>query len=92
MNYPITSIFRSLQGEGHFVGYPMTFVRLAGCGVTNCHIRKECDEAPWKAEHTLDAAGVVAECQRLRGSGIVCISGGEPTDHDLLPLVSAAQM
>lgn len=47
MKYPVTSVFRSLQGEGHFVGYPMTFVRLAGCSVQDCMIRAVCDEAPW---------------------------------------------
>lgn len=46
MKYPITSIFRSIQGEGHFVGEVMTFVRFAGCSVLKCSIRSVCDEAP----------------------------------------------
>lgn len=33
MTYPIAEIFHSLQGEGHWVGTPMMFVRLAGCNV-----------------------------------------------------------
>ena len=108
MKYPVTDIFYSLQGEGHFVGYPMAFVRLAGCSVTECHIRKECDEAPWKSREQLDADGIVVRVRdvvteaRMRspvvrtagdqhagGSLIVCITGGEPTDHDLTPLLSA---
>jgi 7-carboxy-7-deazaguanine synthase len=88
-NYPIAEIFHSLQGEGHFVGTPMTFVRLAGCSVVRCHIRAECDEAPWKATTRLSAPEIVDACKAQRATGIVCISGGEPTDHDLLPLVSA---
>jgi len=86
--YPVASIFRSLQGEGHFVGYPMTFVRLAGCSVAGCSIRRECDEAPWKASARFGADELVEQCRLLAPDGIVCITGGEPTDHDLLPLVS----
>lgn len=89
MKYPVTSIFRSLQGEGHFVGYPMTFVRLAGCSVLGCSIRSECDEAPWKSTGSFGADELVERCRLLAPDGIVCITGGEPTDHDLIPLISA---
>ncbi len=86
--YPISEIFGpSLQGEGHFVGYPMVFVRFAGCSVRDCHIRRECDEAPWKAKATLSAQDIVAEVRRLLPAGVVCLTGGEPTDHDIVPLV-----
>jgi 7-carboxy-7-deazaguanine synthase len=87
--YPVSQIFRSLQGEGHFVGYPMTFVRLAGCSVLDCAIRPHCDEAPWKSSGKFRAVDVVDQCKAHARSGIVCITGGEPTDHDLLPLVCA---
>lgn len=88
MIYPVADVFRSIQGEGHFVGYPMTFIRLAGCSVTACHIRQECDEAPWKATFRADALELVSRVRELHPNGIVCITGGEPTDHDLLPLAS----
>lgn len=87
MTYPVTTIFRSLQGEGHFVGYPMVFLRLAGCSVLNCHIRTECDEAPWKMREKMTVEQIVAAVRDLQQSGIVCITGGEPTDHDLRSLV-----
>lgn len=87
MKYPIATIFRSLQGEGHFVGYPTTFVRLAGCSVLGCSIRAECDEAPWKATASLMADEILYQCRQLCPSGIVCLTGGEPFDHDLRPLV-----
>jgi organic radical activating enzyme len=82
--YPITEIFESLQGEGHFVGYRMTFVRLARCSIKHCHIRKECDEAPWREKESLSETEIA---KRVK-AGVVCITGGEPTDHDLLPLIS----
>jgi organic radical activating enzyme len=91
MSYPIADIFYSLQGEGHFVGYPMVFVRLAGCSVQKCHIRAECDEAPWKMRERLSTEEIVQRIDymhRLNGT-IVCITGGEPTDHDLVQLVGA---
>ena len=87
MKYPVSAIFRSLQGEGHFVGYPMTFVRLAGCSVLGCSIRKECDEAPWKATEVLAVDEILLRVRSFSPRGIVCVTGGEPTDHDLIPLV-----
>lgn len=87
MRYPIVEIFRSLQGEGHFVGYPCVFVRLAGCSVKSCTIRAECDEAPWKATETADVDDIVDRAFELQPGGICVITGGEPTDHDLIPLV-----
>ena len=85
--YPVTRIFRSFQGEGHFVGYPMTFVRLAGCSVRDCHIRAVCDEAPWKATRSCTADEIISQCVQLAPTGIVCVTGGEPSDHDLTALV-----
>ncbi len=86
--YPVTSVFRSIQGEGHFVGSPMTFVRLAGCSVGGCSIRKECDEAPWRATEKLAASQIVTRCLLWGAGERVCVTGGEPTDHDLVPLVA----
>jgi organic radical activating enzyme len=87
--YGITEIFHSLQGEGHFVGYPMTFVRFAGCSVRECCIRQECDEAPFKSNYQLRAIDIVDACKGRSRTGIVCLTGGEPTDWDLLSVVVA---
>jgi len=87
--YAIADIFRSLQGEGTWCGVPMTFLRFAGCSVTGCHIRWACDEFPWKARARLDLAEIVKHMRALCPTGIVCITGGEPTDHQLGPVVEA---
>ncbi len=90
MKYPVTEIFYSIQGEGHFGGYPMVFIRLAGCSILDCRIRAECDEAPWKAKlGTLTADEIVDQVKALRTIGRVCITGGEPGDHKLTQLVCA---
>lgn len=87
MKYSVTEMFKSLQGEGHFVGYPAVFIRLAGCSVLGCSIRAECDEAPWKARGAFTEDELAAVALRLAPGGICVITGGEPTDHDLIPLV-----
>lgn len=84
---PITSIFRSIQGEGHFVGYRAVFIRFAGCSVLGCSIRSSCDEAPWKATETLTAQQIARRAWELNPGGICILTGGEPTDHDTLPVV-----
>lgn len=87
--YPVAEIFHSIQGEGHFVGYPMTFIRLAGCSVRDCHIRAECD-TDYKMRDRMSLADIITRVKELnQGSGIVSITGGEPTDHDIVPLVDA---
>ncbi len=85
--YPIASIFPSIQGEGHFVGYPMVFIRLAGCSVKECHIRVECD-TDYKAKATKSVDAILEDVTGMAGpDSIVSLTGGEPTDHDLIPLI-----
>jgi 7-carboxy-7-deazaguanine synthase len=87
VKYPVAAIFKTLQGEGHFVGYPATFIRLAGCSVANCSIRAQCDEAPWKATGFMEAGDIARTVWEKNPGGIAVITGGEPTDHNLIPLV-----
>lgn len=75
-------VYWTIQGEGHYVGEPMIFIRLAGCSVgcpscdTNYTFHREADEE-----------SVVAECVQLREkhkrATYVWVTGGEPTDQDL---------
>jgi organic radical activating enzyme len=87
MRYPVAEIFYSIQGEGRWVGRSMTFVRLAGCSVRACHIRRECD-TDWRHGRSMALADIVARVRELPGQ-VVSITGGEPTDHALAPLLTA---
>lgn len=89
--YPIApgGIFHSIQGEGALAGEPMAFLRLAGCSV-GCH---ECD-TDYSVHERLEIGEILqrlAEVLRPHTSR-VWITGGEPTDHDLAPLVGAIQV
>jgi len=87
MKYPITKkgIFWSIQGEGAMAGTPMAFVRLAGCSIG-------CDwcDTDYSMDRKLTEREIVAAVDRLPPIGEsnwVWITGGEPTDYFLVPLV-----
>lgn len=80
MVYPVVEIFTSIQGEGTWMGRPFTFVRLAGCNL----------RCPWcdtdvSAAGKLGADTIAAGCK----DHDVVITGGEPTIHNLRPLIAA---
>lgn len=79
VKYPVVEIFHSIQGEGSWLGRPVTFIRLGGCNL-NC---SWCD-TQWN-ESTLMSVGEI--CQQLGAYDIV-ITGGEPLMHNLHPLLS----
>lgn len=88
--YPLAknAIFWTIQGEGHLRGQQMAFIRLAGCSV-GCD---ECDTDYSVAERCdLDdivrrTASITPVASRDRW---VWLTGGEPTDHDIKPLLRA---
>lgn len=86
MKYPLAKqgVFATIQGEGKLLGVPMVFIRLAGCSV-GC---PECDTDYSVSERATTAEIVrrVVEC--ATNSRWVWITGGEPTTHNLQPLVS----
>lgn len=86
MNYPLArqGVFRTVQGEGVLLGEPMVFVRLAGCSV-GC---PECD-TDYRVHSRATAQDIVRRCvEEAAGAKWVWVTGGEPTDHDLVPLVA----
>lgn len=88
--YPIApnGIFWTLQGEGALVGEPMAFVRLAGCSV-GC---PECD-TDYRVSSRRTVEEIVYAVEAFTPESFsrpwVWITGGEPTDHNLQPLVAA---
>ena len=92
MHYPLAKqgVFRTIQGEGDLLGVPMIFVRLAGCSI-GCPL---CD-TDYKVHERAAAEEIAARCTALRlpslpkGRMTVWVTGGEPTDHNLLPLMHA---
>lgn len=90
MMYPLAKdgVFWTIQGEGHMRGTPMVFIRLAGCSI-GC---PGCDTDYRVAERvSVDTLlQRVIECaphQNPSQPRWVWITGGEPTDHDLKPLI-----
>lgn len=77
----VAKIFCSIQGEGALAGVPMTFIRLAGCSI-GCSL---CD-TNYRATERLTAEQIVERVRQF-GRRNVWITGGEPTDHDLRPLL-----
>jgi 7-carboxy-7-deazaguanine synthase len=90
VTYPLApnGIFWSLQGEGHLRGFQMAFLRFAGCSVgcpqcdTDYSVAEKLE--PWEIVRRID--DVLPDCERDQW---VWITGGEPTDHDLRPLLKA---
>ena len=85
VKYPVIEVFDSIQGEGAHSGLGATFIRLAGCNLrcTWCDTTHSFNDD--KAVY-LTAEEIVAKYSFSQP--MVIITGGEPTLHDLGPLVS----
>lgn len=81
-------VFWTIQGEGHLRGFQMCFLRLAGCSV-GC---KLCD-TDYAVKSRAYPEEIAQMCNKATPSNArdrwVWITGGEPTDHDLVPLIAA---
>jgi len=81
--YKINEIFESLQGEGFYSGYPVTFIRFAGCN-QSCFF---CD-----TDHTcrieLIDNEIIEKIKEFKNN-IIVLTGGEPglqVDFELVEL------
>lgn len=98
MQYRVNEVFAGLEGEGHNPGTPTVRVRLQGC-TQACKLRKVCDqEAALSPDggRTMSLNEVVASVLQL-DEGLpfpypwVSISGGEPLEQVIEPLIWALQ-
>jgi 7-carboxy-7-deazaguanine synthase len=88
MQYPLSKqgVFLTVQGEGILSGSPQVFIRLAGCDV-NC---PDCD-TDYSVHERVAASEIVRRAINCAPRNVrwVWLTGGEPTIHDLVPLVSS---
>lgn len=89
MIYRIAEKFKSIQGEGVYAGTPMAFIRFVGCSVgkTICqHCDTDFDKSyPWRGGGEFHEDELWAWAQPYRH---ICLTGGEPFDQDLYPLIA----
>lgn len=97
MKYPVAERFKAPQGEGLYAGKQMSFVRLVGCSVGKgvCHA---CDTDFDRMLPSLGGGAYTPEeiLEWTNGDDPneggptrhVCLTGGEPLDRDLGPLVA----
>lgn len=81
MLYPISEIFYSIQGEGRNTGMPAWFIRFAGCNL-NC---------PWcdtnHSQKIERKESYILNAIKSNSCQNVILTGGEPTIHNLKPLL-----
>lgn len=82
----VHSVFRTIQGEGPFTGYPAIFIRLAGCNLQcpGCDTEYTQDRKRLTLEQIYDIL-VSDEC---KGPRLVVITGGEPFRQNISPLAN----
>lgn len=90
MTYRVAEKFKSLQGEGLYTGTPMAFIRFVGCSVGK-RICQHCDTdfdtmLNWRGGGEFDESELLAWAG---GYDHICLTGGEPFDQDLKPILYA---
>lgn len=84
INFQVSEIFNSIQGESTFAGLPCAFVRLAGCNL-RC---RYCDTRyAQEGGETLSLEEIVAAVTSF-GTSLVEITGGEPLFQPHTPILA----
>lgn len=74
----IKEIFKSIQGEGRYIGYEQLFVRFCGCNL-NCHYcDTDFDKNEVLGEFTPQALAEYVKSLDLTGIHSISLTGGEP--------------
>lgn len=87
VSYPVMEQFYTLQGEGAYAGQAAYFIRLGGCdvGCVWCDVKESWDAGT----HPMQTVQTLTQNALQHPGRLVVITGGEPTLHDLNPLVTA---
>ena len=105
VKYPVNDLYTCVQGEGVQTGVPMVLLRLHGCavGCPWCDTKETWDMEPQNERDSLaeilganplytflNAAEIINTIrERHDGPRWVLVTGGEPAQYDLRPLVDA---
>ncbi len=87
MLYPVNEIFYSIQGEGFHVGTPAVFVRLSGCNLECTWCDTDHSKTMEMTEQTIVDTVNQIIAQVNSNAPLIVITGGEPTIHNLEPLL-----
>lgn len=88
MNYAVSEIYETVQGEGVMCGVPVTLVRLQGCsvGCSWCDTKQSWDKVAGQSMRAADIANLWK--LKRKNSDWVLLTGGEPAEQDLRELVT----
>jgi organic radical activating enzyme len=79
LSYKINEVFRSLQGEGRFVGVPAIFIRFSGCLVRCPFCDTDHDEVIWEGATPTELIQFVESAVgKILPGDTVVLTGGEP--------------
>lgn len=88
MKLKVNEVFKSIEGEGIWVGTPTIFIRLSGCSI-KC---KTCDtKYAWFNGKSISVSDLVKYITENFKRGRVSVTGGEPLDQlkGVIELVSS---
>ncbi len=83
--FKVVEIFRTVEGEGRWVGLPITFLRLEGC-----NLRCEWCDTPYSYDGFSYTEYTIEELiEKIESFGLkrLCITGGEPFYSQNLPVL-----